>query len=353
IKLDKLSMTLNILLSTYTKTDIRCCTGPYRLRVFYALNIRAPVRHLFSNAEDVTVLKTKSNDRQNRVLGPSEQGVRANTHLGGRGTVVAKNANYELGDQTTLPEQEGPSEGTISQLEVYSTRELAYHITLHDWDIFTAIHEYEFLYQVFGRDHFGKVMCNLDVYLRRFNELQYWVVSEICLTTQLSKRSQLLRKFIKLAAYCKEQQNLNAFFAIVIGLSNVSVSRLTLTWERLPSRFRKMLSEFEMLIDPSRNHRLYRLYLAKLHPPVIPFTPLLMKEMSLDNPGSRMGLKMANQQHQWSRDRLQSISGPGTVERATSAVQNGTSASRMGVRKRETDNEQHKILDKRHPENTR
>lgn len=61
-------------------------------------------------------------------------------------------------------------------------------------------HQYEFLYQVFGRDHFGEVMCNLDVFLRRFNEIQYWVVSEICLTNTLSKRAQLLRKFIKLAA---------------------------------------------------------------------------------------------------------------------------------------------------------
>ena len=38
-----------------------------------------------------------------------------------------------------------------------------------------------------------------------------------------------------------------------------------------------MYGEFEMLIDPSRNHRSYRMYLAKLHSPIIPFTPLLMK----------------------------------------------------------------------------
>lgn len=35
---------------------------------------------------------------------------------------------------------------------------------------------------------------------------------------------------------CKEFQNLNAFFAVVMGLSNVAVSRLTQTWERLPSK---------------------------------------------------------------------------------------------------------------------
>lgn len=30
---------------------------------------------------------------------------------------------------------------------------------------------------------------------------------------------------------CKEYKNLNSFFAIIMGLSNVAVSRLTLTWE--------------------------------------------------------------------------------------------------------------------------
>ena len=38
-----------------------------------------------------------------------------------------------------------------------------------------------------------------------------------------------------------------------------------------------MFSEFETLMDPSRNHRLYRLRLTKLTPPIILFMPLLQK----------------------------------------------------------------------------
>jgi RasGEF domain. len=76
---------------------------------------------------------------------------------------------------------------------------------------------------------------------------------------------------------CKEYKNLNAFFAIVMGLNNVAVSRLSLTWEKLPSKFRKLYTEFESLIDPSRNHRAYRISVGKLQPPVVPFMPLLLK----------------------------------------------------------------------------
>jgi hypothetical protein len=45
-------------------------------------------------------------------------------------------------------------------------------------------------------------------------------------------------KFLLVLSFnsCKEFQNLNAFFALVMGLSNVAVSRLTQTWERLPSK---------------------------------------------------------------------------------------------------------------------
>lgn len=42
-------------------------------------------------------------------------------------------------------------------LEALGTKELAFHITLFDWDLFWAVHEYELLYHTFGRHHFGKV----------------------------------------------------------------------------------------------------------------------------------------------------------------------------------------------------
>ena len=67
---------------------------------------------------------------------------------------------------------------------------------------------------------------------------------------------------------CKEYQNTNAFFSIVMGLGNVAVTRMNQTWERLPSKSRKIFAEFESLIDPSRNHRAYRIALNKMNPPI-------------------------------------------------------------------------------------
>lgn len=75
-----------------------------------------------------------------------------------------------------------------------------------------------------------------------------------------------------------------------MGLSNVAVSRLSLTWEKLPSKFRKLYTEFESLIDPSRNHRAYRVSVGKLQPPVVPFMPLLLKDMTFTHEGNKTSL---------------------------------------------------------------
>ncbi|XP_029461658.1 rap guanine nucleotide exchange factor 4 [Rhinatrema bivittatum] len=188
---------------------------------------------------------------------------------------------------TPLSEQEGPSAGSIGTFELMSSKDLAYQMTILDWDLFSCVHELELVYHTFGRHNFKKTTANLDLFLRRFNEIQFWVVTEICLCSQLSKRVQLLKKFIKIATHCKEYKNLNSFFAIVMGLSNVAVSRLCLTWEKLPSKFKKIYAEFESLMDPSRNHRAYRLTVAKLDPPIIPFTPLLIKDMTFTHEGNK------------------------------------------------------------------
>uniref|UniRef100_A0A061QHS2 Putative rap guanine nucleotide exchange factor n=1 Tax=Cupiennius salei TaxID=6928 RepID=A0A061QHS2_CUPSA len=188
---------------------------------------------------------------------------------------------------TPLPEQDGPMDGTGVILEGLNSLDIAYNMTIYEWDLFSCVHEYELIYQVFGRHQFRKIMSNLDVFLRRFNEVQYWVVTEMTLAATPARRVALLRKFIKIAAHCREYQNMNSFFAIVMGLSNIAVSRMTQTWEKLPGKLKRTFSDFEALIDPSRNHRRYRLTVAKMDPPIIPFMPLLLKDMTFSHEGNK------------------------------------------------------------------
>uniref|UniRef100_A0A8C3AQC8 Rap guanine nucleotide exchange factor 3 n=1 Tax=Cyclopterus lumpus TaxID=8103 RepID=A0A8C3AQC8_CYCLU len=155
-----------------------------------------------------------------------------------------------------LKEQQGPERGTTDILEQMGSKDIANELTNYDWELFTAMHEVELVYYIFGCHKFpGAITANLERFVRRFNEVQYWVVTELCLCEDLVKRAVLLKKFIKIAA-------------------------------RIPSKTKRIYCAYERLMDPSRNHRAYRLAVAKLSPPYIPFMPLLLKDMTFINDGN-------------------------------------------------------------------
>uniref|UniRef100_A0A8C1W696 Rap guanine nucleotide exchange factor (GEF) 3 n=1 Tax=Cyprinus carpio TaxID=7962 RepID=A0A8C1W696_CYPCA len=191
-------------------------------------------------------------------------------------------------DYTPVKEQLGPEKSTMDTLEQMCSKDMASQHTSYDWELFMAMHEVELVYYVFGREKFpGSTTANLERFVRRFNEVQYWVVTELCLCEDLVKRAILLKKFIKMAVVLKEQKNLNSFFAVMFGLSNSAVQRLNKTWERLPNKTKRIYCAYERLMDPSRNHRAYRLTVAKLSPPYIPFMPLLLKDMTFIHEGNK------------------------------------------------------------------
>uniref|UniRef100_A0A8B9QDJ7 Rap guanine nucleotide exchange factor 4 n=1 Tax=Apteryx owenii TaxID=8824 RepID=A0A8B9QDJ7_APTOW len=181
------------------------------------------------SGEGLTLVKMSSGGEK-VVLKPHDVSVFTTLSVNGRLFACPRDQFDSL---APLPEQEGPSAGTVGTFELMSSKDLAYQMTIYDWEFFNCVHELELIYHTFGRHNFKKTTANLDLFLRRFNEIQFWVVTEICLCSQLSKRVQLLKKYIKIAAHCKEYKNLNSFFAIIMGLSNVAVSRLSLTWERM------------------------------------------------------------------------------------------------------------------------
>ncbi|KFV81548.1 Rap guanine nucleotide exchange factor 3, partial [Struthio camelus australis] len=194
----------------------------------------------------------------------------------------------ELCSLTPHPEQLGPSTGSSETLDLISSKDLASHLTDYDWNLFKSIHQVEMIHYIIRPQKFHDVTtANLERVMRRFNELQYWVATELCLCPEVGRRAQLLRKFIKLAAHLKEQKNLNSFFAVMFGVSNTAVSRLAKTWEKLPHKIRKLHAALERMLDPSWNHRVYRLAVAKLSPPIIPFVPLLLKDMTFIHEGNR------------------------------------------------------------------
>uniref|UniRef100_H3DHS0 Rap guanine nucleotide exchange factor 4 n=1 Tax=Tetraodon nigroviridis TaxID=99883 RepID=H3DHS0_TETNG len=266
---------------------VYCCDNTYTtIRASVAASVRELMGALaekLGSAEDLLLVSLGSAGEK-VIFKPNDVSVFSTLGINGRLFVCRRD---ELDSLSPLPEQVEPSAGLSSNFELMSSKDVACHMTSYDWELFSCVHEFELIYHTFGRQNFRKTTVNLDLFLRRFNEIQFWVITEMCLCSPLSKRVQLLKKFIKIAAHCKDYRNLNGFFAVTMGLSNPAVGRLSLTWEKLPSKFRKFYREFENLMDPSRNHRAYRLTAAKLDPPIIPFMPLLIKDMTFAHEGNK------------------------------------------------------------------
>ncbi|XP_016423447.1 rap guanine nucleotide exchange factor 4-like isoform X2 [Sinocyclocheilus rhinocerous] len=245
--------------------------------------VTAAVADKLGSTEELLLINLSASGEK-QILKPNDVSVFQSLGENGRLFVCSRE---QLDSLNPLPEQEGPSTGSMSSFELMSSKDLAFQMTQYDWELFSCVHEYELVYHTFGRQAYRRSTANLELFLKRFNQVQLWVVTEVCLCGTLSKRVQLLKKFIKIAAHCREFKNLNSFFAIIMGMCNPAVSRLSQTWEKLPSKFKKFYGEFESLLDPSRNHRAYRLTMAKMEPPIIPFMPLLIKDMTFTHEGNK------------------------------------------------------------------
>lgn len=254
--------------------DHTCCRLQVRLDMTARDIVNEACGKLELDAAHYDLCEVKSSGEK-VVLKDSDISVHSEMSVNGRLYVVPKDHSSR-----TLPPLPDQNQKSVSLFpEKDGSRDIAAHLTLYDWNLFANIQQMEFIYSVFGRHKFGKITTNLDMLIRRFNEVQFWVVTEVCKESDLIKRINLIKKFIKIAGYCKSFNNLNSFFAIVIGLTNGAVSRLRQTWKELPPKFKRRLESFEALTDPSRNHKVLRAYQSKLPPPIIPFMPLVVKDM--------------------------------------------------------------------------
>ncbi|XP_048195667.1 rap guanine nucleotide exchange factor 5 isoform X2 [Perognathus longimembris pacificus] len=248
-----------------------------------AREILKVVAEKIQHAEEDLALVAILLSGEKHVLQPNDLAVTKSLEASSRICVYRK----DLADTLNPFAENEESQQRSMRILGMNTWDLALELMNFDWSLFNSIHEQELIYFTFSRQGNGEHTVNLSLLLQRCNEVQLWVATEILLCSQLGKRVQLVKKFIKIAAHCKAQRNLNSFFAIVMGLNTASVSRLSQTWEKIPGKFKKLFSELESLTDPSLNHKAYRDAFKKMKPPKIPFMPLLLKDVTFIHEGNK------------------------------------------------------------------
>ncbi|VDK70438.1 unnamed protein product [Anisakis simplex] len=148
--------------------------------------------------EHFKLVEVKSNGER-VVFSPTDVSVPTMLSLNGRLYIAYAD---EIDSLSPLLQQDGPVESVhSSMIELLSSADIAQQLSIFHMQLFEATDEIELITQVFGRDQFpGRIPSNLDLLMRRFNEVQFWTTTEVLLAHGASKRVAMLKKFIKIAA---------------------------------------------------------------------------------------------------------------------------------------------------------
>lgn len=191
--------------------------------------------------------------------------------------------------ETLVPDEMAPElirESQVHFLQLNAV-EVAVQLTLQDFSIFRQIESTEYVDDLFElKSRYGTPM--LTQFAELVNREMFWVVTEVCSEPNIVRRFKIVKQFIKVARQCKECKNFNSMFAIVSGLGHGAVSRLRMTWEKLPSKYQRLFSDLQDLMDPSRNMSKYRQLVSseQAQPPIIPFYPVVKKDLTFINLGN-------------------------------------------------------------------
>jgi Rap guanine nucleotide exchange factor 2 len=149
--------------------------------------------------------------------------------------------------------------------------ELSAQLTLRDYCLFKSIESSEYIDFLFNKKESKYGYVHLDEFSDLSNEEMLWVINEVLHESNLMKRAKVIKSFIQIAQICKECKNFNSLLSIVSGLDHMTVTRLKDTWEKVSNKYKKILSDLKLLLDPSFNMNKYRLLIRNenIQPPIV------------------------------------------------------------------------------------
>lgn len=188
----------------------------------------------------------------------------------------------------------------ISNLSLYNQKtiyilqfrsiDLANQLTLISFGQFEYIRPKEFFQNGWTKDDREKVSPNIVSMIKRANIISKWVAYEILSCDFPKDRSQVISKYIKIAAYCRKLNNFNTLFEIIAGLNLNCVYRLKKTWALVPSEILSTFKSLEALIDSSSSYKVLRQEEFQKSP-CIPYIGLFLTDMLFIEEGNKDILK--------------------------------------------------------------
>jgi Rap guanine nucleotide exchange factor 2 len=137
--------------------------------------------------------------------------------------------------------------------KVHTSREIAEQLTLVDASLYARVQPAEFADQSWLKHK--ERAPTLSVLANRFNQVSFWVATEVLRHSKVSTQARTVRRFIHVAQELRQLRNYNTLVAIVAGLNHSSIQRLKRCWTRIPEKTVTLFEELEELLSPLRNFK--------------------------------------------------------------------------------------------------
>jgi len=128
---------------------------------------------------------------------------------------------------------------------------------------------------------------NIATIIQTSNRIADWVADAVLSKDDSRRRSAAVKQFISVADRCRALHNYSTMVAITSGLNTPPIRRLKRTWEQVNAKFMAQLAACEMTIDSNKNFNNYRLTLASVTPPCVPFIGVFLTTLQFIQDASK------------------------------------------------------------------
>lgn len=160
--------------------------------------------------------------------------------------------------------------------------ELARHLTIIHWEIFSAITPELLLREIWG-EHAEALTAILKRLTGHFNRLASAITKSILDPVTIQDRAAAYCHWVEVAIQLHELRNYNGLFCTMLGLQHRSVVRLTDTTayatKKLDKKRKKAFALLSNLCQIDNDYQVYREEITGAAPPSIPFIGCFQKDM--------------------------------------------------------------------------
>jgi len=169
-----------------------------------------------------------------------------------------------------------PKLDTFAILDI-SPLELARQLTLIESKIFSQITPSELFRKAWAKP---KASPNVMALIDRFNQVSYWIATEITALKDTKKRTLAISKFIEIGQHFNEMNNFNGIMEITSALNLNLIQRLKNDWKNVSPKHIFIYKNLIELMNPNSNWTTFRKAVSERALPVLPFQGVFLSDFT-------------------------------------------------------------------------